>query len=191
MRPYQIFAAMSPEQSIGFFRGLGEGSPAMLAQMVHAAAAAMKSRPAYVQKLKPEKKANAMRRALSRVGSDPLAEEMLAIYFLQCRKQLLYEWLDAIGLEHDEGTLKEDAPAQPETAKLRECVENFCAGKRAGGDDASERDGGEHDGGEADEAAADEVTAESPGDRELLLRAFAAQSAIEWPELDALIAKSD
>ena len=156
MRPYQIFASMQPETAARFFGGLAEGSPVMYAQLVHAAAAAMKSRPAYVQKLSADKKASAMRRALARVGADPLAEEMLAVYFLECRKDVLVEWLDGLGIEHEDGSLKEDAPAQPDEAKLRELVASFRSG-----DDAPER--------------------------ELLLHAFAAQRAIEWPVLNALI----
>jgi len=156
MRPYQIFATMDPETSQQFFGGLAEGAPGMFTQLVHAAAQAMKSRPAYVKKLSMEKKANAMRRALARVGADTLAGEMLAVYFLECRKELLTEWLDGLGIEHEEGSLKEDTPAQPEGGKLADFAGSFRTG-------------------------------EGPVDRELLLRAFAAQSAIEWPVLDGLL----
>ena len=128
MRPYQIFASMEPAAAEHFFQGLAEGAPAMHQQLVHAAAAAMKSRPSYVNKLAPEKKAAAMRRALARVGSDPLAEEMLAIYFLEVKQELLTAWLDAVGLEHEDGTLKEDAPAEPKKKKLEECVAAFREG---------------------------------------------------------------
>jgi len=156
MRPYQIFASMEPEATQRFFGNLAEGAPAMFAQLVHAAAAAMKSRPAYVKKLPMDKKANAMRRALARVGADSLAEEMLAVYFLECRKDLLGEWLDGLGIEHDEGTLKHDSPEQPDESKLQTFVETFRKG-------------------------------ENQDERELLLRAFSAQSAIDWPALEALL----
>ena len=94
MRPYQLFATMDPDTSQHFFSGLAEDAPGMFKQLVQAAAQAMKSRPAYVNKLSMDKKANAMRRALARVGADTLAGEMLAVYFLECRKELLTEWLD-------------------------------------------------------------------------------------------------
>ena len=147
---------MKPDEAEHFFAGLAEGAAPMHAQMVHAAAAAMKSRPTFVSKLPAPRKAAAMRRALARVGADPLAEETLAVYFLEVKKDLLVEWLDALGLAHDEGTLKDDAPAEPDAAKLASCVEAFRKG-------------------------------EGPIDRELLLRAFAAQSVIDWPALDALL----
>jgi DNA-binding transcriptional ArsR family regulator len=157
MRAYEIFAAMPPEQAVEIMRALGEHSPATVHQAIALASAALKSRPVYLQRQPFEKRAAAVRRALGRVASNSVAEEILATYFLECRRPLLTEWLDAVGLEHDEGTLREDEPAQPAKKKLREAVKTF-----RNGDDAA--------------------------DRELLLRAFAAQPAIRWPELDTLLA---
>ena len=103
-----------------------------------------------------EKLAQAVRRSLSRVAANLVADELLAIYFLECRKPLLLEWLDLVGLKHEDGTLADDAPAQPDSAALEAAVQKY----RAAGDDP---------------------------DRELLLRAFAAQSAVSWPALDAIL----
>jgi hypothetical protein len=125
MRPFQIFAAMSPEEAHRFFEKLSATSPAVFRQAVAAASAAMKARPRYLMKQPFEKRASAVRRALSRVTSDPIAEEMLAVYFLEGRKELLAEWLDAIGLEHEEGALKEGNPSEPPEERVRGTVESF------------------------------------------------------------------
>ena len=156
MRAFQIFSSMSAEDAARFFDGIRKESPAMYTQLVHAASAAMKARPAYLMKQKPDKRANALRRALARVNSDMLASEMLAVYFLECRLELLTEWLDGSGVKHDQGTLDDEEPAQPDEAKLKDAVGAF----RGAGDD---------------------------WDRELLLCAFAAQEAVEWPLLDSLV----
>jgi hypothetical protein len=81
---------------------------------------------------------------------------VLAAYFLEVRRDLLTEWLDALGIEHENGVLKQDNPAEPSREKLEAAVAQF----RAGTD---------------------------PEDRQLLLEAFAAQSAVEWPALDAVL----
>jgi hypothetical protein len=154
MRSYQVFAAMSPERANAFLRGLQEKAPAMFEQAVAAASAAMKARPVYLSRQPFEKRAQAVRRALARVSANPVAEELLAVYFLDCRKELLIEWLDTLGLEHEEGTLRADSPPPPPDAQLARAVQSF----REKGPDP---------------------------DRELLLRAFAAQSAIDWPNLEA------
>lgn len=154
MRSYQVFASMTPERAIEMMRKLKEGSPAMFRQAVDAAAVSIKARPVWMRRQPFEKRSEVIRRALARVAANAVADEVLAIYFLECRRELLVEWLDGVGLKHDDGTLEDDAPEQPKAAALESAIEKFL--------------------GASDDA-----------DRDLLLRAFAAQAAIEWPDLDA------
>ena len=156
MRSYQVFAAMTPEEAERMLRVLSKDAPAMFRQMVDAAAVSIKARPVFLRNQAFELRAKTIRRALARVSANLVADELLAIYFLECRKPLLLEWLDGIGLAHDDGTLKDDEPAQPAESDLTAAVAKY----RGTGDDP---------------------------DRELLLRAFAAQSAVKWPALDALL----
>ena len=156
MRAFQVFGYMTQEHAIEFFRTLAKASPVMAKQAVFAAASALKSRPTYLQKQPLEKRAAAVRRALSRVASNAAAEEILAVYFLEARRELLEKWLDGAGVAHDEGTLEEDIPPEPPAEQLKSAVNAFL--------------------GEDDDP-----------DRLLLLRAFAAQSAIDWPVLNAEI----
>ena len=156
MRSFQVFAAMTPEEAERMLRVLSKGSPGMFRQMVDAAAVSIKARPVFLRNQSFELRAKTIRRALSRVSTNLVADELLAIYFLECRKALLLEWLDLIGLAHEDGTLKDEEPAEPPGSDLAQAVEKY----RGAGDDP---------------------------DRELLLKAFAAQSAIDWPALDALL----
>jgi hypothetical protein len=156
MRSYPVFAAMAPEEAERMLRVLSKGSPAMFRQMVDAAAVSIKARPVFLRNQPFELRAKTIRRALSRVSTNLVADELLAIYFLECRKPLLLEWLDLIGLAHEDGALEDDAPAQPAESDLASAVAKY----RGAGDDP---------------------------DRELLLRAFAAQAAVDWPALDALL----
>ena len=160
MRSYQVFAGLAPDHAQALLKGLAEKAPAMFAQSLAAASAAMKARPVYLQRQPFDKRAEAVRRTLSRVATNPIADEVLAVYFLECRKELLVEWLDLAGVEHKDGTLAVDVPAQPTDKKLRDAVASF----RSAADDR---------------------------DRELLLLAFAAQDAVEWPVLDELLAHPD
>ena len=156
MRSYQVFAAMAPEEAERMLRVLSKESPAMFRQMVDAAAVSIKARPVFLRNQAFELRAKTIRRALSRVSANLVADELLAIYFLECRKAHLLEWLDLIGLAHEDGTLEDEKPVQPAESELAAAVAKY----RGAGDDP---------------------------DRELLLRAFAAQSAIDWPALDALL----
>ena len=107
MRSYHVFASMSAERAAQMLKPLAQKAPAVFAQAVAVASAALKARPVYLLRQPFAKRAEAVRRALSRVASDPVASEVLAVYFLECRSELLVEWLDTVGLEHEEGTLKD------------------------------------------------------------------------------------
>lgn len=156
MRSFQVFAGMKPERAARMLQKLSKAVPVVFREALDAAALASKSRPAFLRRQPFERRAEAVRRALTRVASNTLADEMLAVYFLECRKELLVEWLDVAGLAHEDGTLEEQEPGQPEEGALREAFQKF----QSGDDDE---------------------------DRPLLLRAFAAQQAIDWPLLDSLL----
>ena len=156
MRSYQVFAEMSSDRANAVMSELSKSAPQMYKQALVAASAAMNARPVYLKRQPFEKQAQAVRRALSRVAANGIAEEILAVYFLNCRKELLVEWLDMLGIEHDDGTLKDDTPVVPDKATLKKARDEFFA-------------------------------VDDDGDRPLLLSAFAAQTAIDWPDLEALL----
>ncbi len=159
MRAYQVFASMAPERAAAVLGVLAEAAPGAYTSALAAASAAMKARPRFLARQPAPKRAEAVRRCLSRVAANDLAGEILATYFLDCRKELLVEWLDALGLEHEEGVLEADAPAEPPAEEIRKRVESFLEG-------------------------------EGREDRELLLRAFAAQEAVDWPALEEALGSS-
>ena len=127
MRPNQIFAAMSPEKCGQIMEKISEQSPEAVKQTVAAAAIALKFRPQFLLKQPLAMRVSSVRRALSRTSSNALAEELLAVYFLKCRLDLLGEWLDLLGLEHEEGILKADVVTSPAEAELKEKVAQFRA----------------------------------------------------------------
>jgi hypothetical protein len=156
VRSNEVFALMSPEEAKRFLDELREHSRDGAALALSAAAQAFKLRPEFLRKQPRPRQAEWMRKALARASSAAVAEELLAEYFLGGHRDLLGELLDAFGIEHEEGELREESPNAPDISALRETVESFRAG-------------------------------ENPERRELLLRAFAAQTPISWPDLEALV----
>lgn len=157
MRSNEIFSRMSPEAALAFLDEVHKEAPAVEDIALSAAAGAFRLRPVFLRRQPRKRQAEWMRQALSRNAMAAVAEEVLAEYFLEYHNALLGEWLDALGLEHEKGVLKADAPACPKPDDLARIVAEF----RKGAD---------------------------PARRELLMRAFAAQSAIDWPEFEALLA---
>lgn len=157
MRPFEIIAGLPPEQYAQVMTRIAQEAPDVFRQTVASAAAALKFRPRFLAKQPLPKRIASLRRVLVRPASDPLAEELLAIYFLKCRLDLLGEWLDLVGLEHEDGILTADEVPCPDASLLEEKVKTLRSG-------------------------------EDP-DCELLLRVFAAQSAIDWPALEEILTR--
>ncbi|MEM9175763.1 MAG: hypothetical protein AAGC67_11050 [Myxococcota bacterium] len=158
MRPHQIIGAMSPEEFEKIMGAIEAESPEAAQSTTVAAAQVLKFRPKFLLKQAPAKRLHSVKGALSRVTAAALAEELLAVYFLKCRLPLLTEWLDLLGLEHEDGILTQDEIPDPEPETLKKQVEAFRAG-------------------------------DDPSERTLLLKVFNAQTAIEWPVLDELLAE--
>ena len=156
MKPNQVFARMTPERAVELLAALKQKVPGIYTQAVGAACVTLHARPQFMMKQSAEKRGHFVRQALARVAAAPIAEEVLAAYFLEVRRELLIEWLDALAIEHENGILKNEQPPAPPPDRLEAAVAKFRAGEGA-------------------------------ADRALLLEAFAAQDAIDWPALDALL----
>jgi hypothetical protein len=95
------------------------------AALEHAEAVALiarqiKFRPKSVLALPVEKKA----RHLASLGqvSDLLAARLLVAYHLEHQRPMMGAFLDALGIAHDEGLIKDESPTAPEAVKLDAAV---------------------------------------------------------------------
>ena len=154
--------AHEPEAALAFLTEVHREAPAVEEIALSAAAGAFRLRPLFLRRQPRKRQAEWMRQALARTAMAAVAEEVLAEYFLEYHNELLGELLDALGLEHEKGVLKSGArPSVPSPPTLAQ------AGRRRS------------------------ARARIRERRELLLRAFAAQSAIDWPDLEALLAAAE
>lgn len=160
MRSNEIFARMGPEAALAFLTEIHEQAPGVEEIALSAAAGAFRLRPIFLRRQPRKRQAEWMRQALSRAAMAALAEEVLAEYFLEYHGELLGEWLDALGLEHEKGVLASATTECPKPAELAKIVAAFRTGA-------------------------------NPERRELLMRAFAAQTSIDWPDLEALFASPE
>jgi hypothetical protein len=157
MRSNEIFSQMTPDAALAFLDEVRREAPRVEEIALSAAASAFRLRPVFLRRQPRKRQSEWMRQALSRNAFAAVAEEVLAEYFLEYHADLLAELLDGFGLEHEKGVLKGDGPPQ---CPDKTKLEAAVAAFRKG-DNAPRR--------------------------ELLLRAFAAQSAVDWPELEALL----
>ncbi len=120
---------MSPRDCERILGKIADEAPEVFRQTVTTTANTLKFRPQYLAKQPIAKRIASVRRVMSRPNSNALAEELLAIYFLKCRLELLTQWLDLLGLAHEDGILTDDEIVCPDAAELEKKVAELRAGK--------------------------------------------------------------
>ena len=155
-RPNDVFRTMTQDEAEAFLGEMRDELRPLYRQAERSAAETLRLRPVYLGRQPWAKRCGLIRKALAlRVNAEPAAE-ILAAFFMERYAEDVAALLDLLGVEHDDGVLKEMSPAEPTKKKLKEVVAEFPTGDHA-------------------------------GPRALLLKAFAAQGAIDWPALDALV----
>src|SRR5918993_3078219 len=85
----------------------------------------MKFRPRSILALTPEKRARYL--AQLPTVSDAVAARALVNYHLERQRPMMSAFLDALGVAHENGLIKDDAIVKPETARLREAAAEIAA----------------------------------------------------------------
>lgn len=125
-------------------------------QAERAAAETLRLRPVFLGRQPWPKRCDMIRKALALRVNAEAAAEILATFFMERYAEDVAALLDAFGIEHDEGVLKEMNPKQPSEDLIRKVTQEFPTGEHAAA-------------------------------RAILLKAFAGQGAIDWPQLDAMV----
>lgn len=81
-------------------------------------AKALKFRPQAIVKVPLAKRAQRARRILDSASNAEMCYELFGTYLFTKHKQLVLDFLDGVGVEHDEGMISNVAEALPDPAKL-------------------------------------------------------------------------
>jgi uncharacterized protein (DUF58 family) len=81
-------------------------------------AKALNFRPQAIAKVPLAKRAQRARRILDAAANAEMCYELFGTYLFTKQKQLVVDFLDAVGVEHDEGMISNVTEAQPDPTKL-------------------------------------------------------------------------
>ena len=81
-------------------------------------AQALNFRPQAIAKLPLAKRAQRARRILDAAANAEMCYELFGTYLFTKQKQLVVDFLDAVGVEHDEGMIENLEDCKPDPAKL-------------------------------------------------------------------------
>lgn len=114
LTPNEILAHMPAETAQQLFSFLYEKDKPLYKATIDSLAQQRKLRPVFVERKPRNERHVWMKEALGRKQNEGVAAHLLQIWLIGAHKQLLCDFLDALGIAHDEnGTIEELPPAPP------------------------------------------------------------------------------
>lgn len=121
MKSHEIFQQMSPALAAEIFGYLNREQKPVLKAAIQGLATPRHLRPIFVERKPPNERAIWLQNAVSRKPTEEIAAQLLHAWLLVAQKAMLCDFLEALGIKHEDGTV-ETLPASPPKEKLREVV---------------------------------------------------------------------
>lgn len=126
-KPHEIFARMPAETASQLMNFVLEKEKPLYKATIDSLAKQRKLRPVFIERKPREERQAWMREALGRKANEGVAAHLLQIWLIGAHKALLCDFLDALGIAHDENGTIEDLPDAPPREKLQAAVETLLA----------------------------------------------------------------
>jgi hypothetical protein len=127
MNACQIFQRLSPPLVAQIFSRLQEAEKPTYRMAVQTLAAQRKLRPQFVERKPRDERYLWLQGALSRPAAEQIAANLLQMWLMGTQAPMLCDFLDALGIPHEENGGIDNLPAAPEAEKLREAIDGLLA----------------------------------------------------------------
>jgi hypothetical protein len=117
-----IFQRTSPALVSNLFAFLFEKEKPLYKATIEAVAKQRKLRPIFIERKPRDERHAWLHEALGRKASDAIAGHILQIWLVGQHAALLCDFLDGLGIKHDENGTVEQLPEQPEKALLEKVI---------------------------------------------------------------------
>ena len=125
MNASEIFQHLSPglaEQTLAYLNTAEKPTYKVAIQTL---AAQRKLRPVFVERKPRQERHTWMQAALARPANEQIAANLLQMWLMGAQAPVLCDFLDALGIEHDEHGGIEDLPAAPDAVRLQVAVDGL------------------------------------------------------------------
>jgi hypothetical protein len=127
MHASEIFARLSPTLASQVLTYLQESDKPAYRMAIQALAAQRKLRPIFVErKPRPERHAW-MQAALGRPSGEQIAANFLQLWLMGAQSAMLCDFLDSLGIAHEENGAIDELPTCPQTPQLQAAVDALIA----------------------------------------------------------------
>jgi hypothetical protein len=122
MKCYEVFSKLSPELINEIFAYLLEFEKPVYKAMVQNIASRRKLRPVFIER-KPKRERHLwLQQALSLKSADDLTMQLLQIWLLGAQREMICEFLDSLGIEHDGKGVVDNLPSAPSRDRLSDTI---------------------------------------------------------------------
>jgi hypothetical protein len=125
MKSHEIFQHMSPDLAVEILGYLQKERTAVFKSVVSALAGQRNLRIVFVERKPPVERYAWIKTALSRKASATLAAHSLEAWLLGAQKPMLCDFLDSLGINHDEDGTVENLPDSPPKEKLDASIDRL------------------------------------------------------------------
>jgi hypothetical protein len=120
MKSHELFQCMSPALAAQIFGFLQKEQQPVYKAAIQGLANQRNLRPVFIERKPPAERFVWLQSALARKISEGVAAHLLQAWLLGANKQMLCDFLDALGITHDdEGTIEEVPPSPPKDVLAR------------------------------------------------------------------------
>lgn len=125
MSPHDIFAQMTPASASLLLSFLFEKEKALYKATVEALAKQRNVRPVFVERKPRVERFEWLKNALGRVAADSIGAHLLQVWLIGANAAVLCDFLDGLGIAHDENGTVDTLPPAPEKEKLAPVVDTL------------------------------------------------------------------
>ncbi len=127
MNASEIFQHLSPGLTDELFSHLQTAEKPTYKVAIQTLAAQRKLRPVFVERKPRVERHTWLQTALARPANSEIAANLLQMWLMGAQAPVLCDFLDALGIEHDEHGGIENLPPAPDAEKLRTAVDGLLA----------------------------------------------------------------
>ncbi len=127
MKSYEIFQHMSPKLAAEILSYLQKERTAVFKSVLSGLAGQRNLRTVFVERKPPVERYSWIKVALSHKAGDTLAAHLLQAWLLGAQRPMLCDFLDSLGIDHDEDGTVENLPESPPKEKLNASIDQLLA----------------------------------------------------------------
>ncbi|MBP82877.1 MAG: hypothetical protein CMO61_03415 [Verrucomicrobiales bacterium] len=125
MKAFEIFQKISPETTRSVFQFLRDEQREVYVASLSSLASNRKLRPVFIQRKPAAEQIEWLAKNVKLRGSAEIADQVMQLWLMKAHQDVLVQFLDGIGIEHDGEGAAEDLPEELNAKKVKSTIDKL------------------------------------------------------------------